>query len=337
MSRKLLYVERKPFESVSIEKAFKEIALNLSDDLTPEFQQLSYGNRFSDTVRNLLFFRRQQADIYHITGQIHYIALRFPKRSTVLSIMDVRFLYRAPGLRRWLLKKLYLDWPVKRLRYITAISEETKREIVKYTGCSEDKITVLDLPLVVEIDRHPPKAFDQLNPTILQVGTMENKNIPNLAKGLRGVTCRLRIIGKMRPAQHQVLAENEILYENSFDLTEAELRDEYRFADIIAFCSVYEGFGLPIIEAQSMRKPVITSNLSPMIETSGGAAYLADPHDPASIREGILKIIGDPLYRERLIADGTQNVRRFQPDAVARQYEDYYRSILLETERERAA
>jgi glycosyltransferase involved in cell wall biosynthesis len=242
--------------------------------------------------------------------------------------MDVRFMYREPGLRRWLLKKLYLDWPVNRLRYITAISEETKREIVKYTSCDPAKVTVLDLPLPVEIDKSEPPQFNAEKPTILQVGTMENKNIPNLARALSGLTCRLRLIGKMTDAQHTVLTENDVEYENAFDLSEEQLRDEYRNADIAAFCSTYEGFGLPIIEAQSMRKPVITSNVSPMPETSGGAAYLADPQVPDSIRAGIVKIIEDPQYRERLIADGLENVRRFAPTVVAKQYDEYYRSIL---------
>jgi glycosyltransferase involved in cell wall biosynthesis len=335
MSHKLLFVERKPFESVSIEKAFKQIAANLSGEFEVEFQQVPYGNRFSDTLKNLLFFRKRPADLYHITGQIHYIALLFRPENTVLSIMDVRFLYGKAGARRWLLKKLYLDWPVDRLRYITAISEKTKEEIIKYSGCSPDKVTVLDLPQVIEIDEQPPLPFNSETPVILQVGTMENKNIPNLARALNGLTCKLRVIGNMTGGQFDVLKENGIEYENAFDLSEDELREEYRSADLIAFCSTFEGFGLPIIEAQSMRKPVITSNLSPMIETSGGAAYLADPFDVSSIREGIEKIISDVGYRERLIQDGLENVKRFEAAVVARQYEEYYDRIIADLSRQR--
>ena len=119
-------MERKPSEFVSIEKAFREIAGALSDDFEVGFQQVTYGNHFSDALRNLLFFRKMKADVYHLTGHIHYIALLFARADTVLSIMDVRFLYNATGLRYWLLKKLYLDWPIRKLDFVTAISEQTK-------------------------------------------------------------------------------------------------------------------------------------------------------------------------------------------------------------------
>lgn len=328
MGKKIIYVERKPSEFVSIEKAFRAVAENLSDEFDPVFQQVPYGNRFLDTIRNLLFFRKLNADVYHITGHIHYISLLFSPRNTVLSIMDVRFLYIPDGFRRWLLKKLYLDWPMRRMKYVTAISEQTKAEIIRFTGCDEGKVNVLALPLLIEVDTGEDTEFNSEKPTILQVGTMENKNVPNLVRALRGIECRLRIIGRLSQEQIEVLQDEHIEFESAFDLTDEELRHEYRKADLVAFCSTYEGFGLPIIEAQSSRKPVITSNLSPMIETSGGAAFLADPTDVDSIRRGIQKIIKDREYREGLIEAGLKNVARFDPVTIAATYEILYRKIV---------
>src|SRR5688572_3145769 len=327
---KVGYIERKFHRWVSIEKAFRQIAKALPDGrFETTFEQLPHLNNASGTLKNLLFFRPgAKADIYHMTGQAHYIALVLPRKRTVLSIMDIRFLYMYRGLRRFVLKKLLLDLPVKRIDHITAISEETKREIVRYTGCAPEKIRVLDLPLFDEFEPGDDVPFNSAKPRILQVGTTDNKNIPNLARALRGLDCRLVIIGRLDKTQLEVLQENEIDLENRFDLDDDELKEEYRKADLVIFCSTYEGFGLPIIEAQSMRKPVVTSDLSPMAETAGGGAALADPHEVASIRNAIVKVINDPEYRAKIVRKGAENVSRFEPRTVAAQYAELYEEIL---------
>jgi glycosyltransferase involved in cell wall biosynthesis len=328
MKTRILFVERKFNQYVSIEKAFREIAESLSDEFEWEFQQLPYGNSFLDTLKNLLFFRKKKADIYHITGHVHYIALLFSPKNTVLSIMDVRFLYMPEGLKRFILKKLYLDLPVKRLKYITAISEKTREEILLHSGCEENKVRTLELPLFKHIHKGTGKNFNKEKPTILQIGTMPNKNIPNLARALKGIKCKLKIIGRMNNELISVLEENQIDFENAFDLDDEQVRKEYEEADILTYCSLFEGFGLPIIEAQAMHKAVITSNLSPMKEASGDGAFLADPNDFLSIREGIQKIIDDDIYRKGLIEKGLENIKRYKPELVARQYEKLYKEIL---------
>ncbi|MEJ7846705.1 MAG: glycosyltransferase [Pyrinomonadaceae bacterium] len=328
MKIKVLYVERKAHEFVSIEKAFRQVAACVSDRFETGFQQLPYGFSFVDTIKNLLLFKKQKADIYHITGHVHYISLLFSPRNTVLSIMDLRFLDAKSGVRRFLLKKLYLDLPVKRLCFITAISEQTRQEILLHTKCSEEKVRTLDLPLLDHLHSDVRIPFNHDKPRILQVGTMANKNVPNLVRALNGLACKLVIIGRIDDALTALLQENRIDFENKFDLSDAELRNEYEQADIVAYCSTYEGFGLPIIEAQSMRKPVITSDLSPMKETSGGAAVLIDPADFLSIREGIQKIIADAAFRTKLIEAGVGNIERFNPAAVASDYEALYSEML---------
>jgi glycosyltransferase involved in cell wall biosynthesis len=104
--------------------------------------------------------------------------------------------------------------------------------------------------------------------------------------------------------------------------------NEYRNADIVAFCSTYEGFGLPIIEAQAMRTPVVVSNLSPMNAVAGAGAAFVDPYEVASIRAGILKIIDDAEYRDDVVRTGTNNSKRFDSADIALQYADIYRQII---------
>ncbi len=328
MAIRVLYIERKTSEYVSIERAFRSIASSLAKDVNYEFQQAPFGPRIWHTIGNLLFFRKKRADIYHITGAVHYLALVLPRRRTILSIMDCRFLYDESGLRYWLLKKLYLDWPLRRASRITAISEQTKREIIQYSGCPEEMIKVLELPLTLETDSDAQPQFNEQLPTILQVGTMPNKNVPNVARAIRGLTVRLKLIGRVDPDLEAVLKENGIDYDFDFELTDEEMHEEYRKCDLVVFCSKFEGFGLPIIEGQSMGKPVITSNLSPMTETAGSGALLVDPEDVDAIRAAVLQIVNDRDLRNELIKAGYENVDRFSPRTIANRYESLYRELL---------
>lgn len=332
--KKILFIERKLDEFVSIERVFRQVAGNLSDStFEGGFQKLKFGNSISGIIKNLLLFKKKEADIYHITGHIHYMALVFPRNKTILTIHDLRFLHTKNKIRRFFLKKLFLDWPVRKLKYLTVISESTKKELLVVTKCEADKIIVIENPLDdTLVSNGIVRGFNNECPTILQIGTMENKNIPALIEALEGINCKLRVIGKLNEKQTQLLAKSEICFENRYEINDQEMRSEYENADIIAFCSTYEGFGLPIIESQAMRKPVITSNLSPMREVSGGAAYLADPFDHLSIREGINKIIHNKKYRENLIKRGIENINRFNSESIARKYETLYEEILLANE-----
>jgi glycosyltransferase involved in cell wall biosynthesis len=332
MKPKIVFVERKFWESVSLEKVFAQINKSIpKDKFETSFVQLPYLNNFLGIVKNFIFFKKPEADIYHITGHIHYIALILPKKKTVLTIADLTILRTRKGLRRFIIKKLFFDLPVKKIKYITAISEATKNEIVQSTNCEREKIRVIEVPLQDILYLKTKKTFNTRCPTILQIGTAPHKNIANLVKALKSINCRLRIIGKLSEELLNELKISEIDFTNDYDLDDGEIKDEYQKADIVAFCSIYEGFGLPIIEAQAMRTPVVTSNISPMKEVAGGGAVLVNPKNILSIRDGILRIIDDESLRNNLIAQGLKNIKRFETSRVAAQYENLYREI-IETE-----
>ncbi len=330
--RRVLYVERKRDFGVSIENVFRQVASGLSPSrFQADFQQAPYGTGLFGLIRNLIAFKPRPADIYHITGEVHYLAFLLPRERTALTVHDLRFLHDRKGLRRFLLKKLFLDWPIKRLRYITAISPATRDEILRHTACDPAKVEVIENPLREIFIAASEKPFEKEQPVILHIGITPNKNIPNLIRAIEGLPCRLVIIGVIEDVVRKLLERHNIDFENRPAVTDAELVQEYERADIVAFASTYEGFGLPIIEAQAMRKAVVTSDLSPMREVAGGGAILVDPYDPTSIRRGIEAVIHDDALRAEIIETGVRNLQRFSPAAASAKYEALYERILSDS------
>jgi glycosyltransferase involved in cell wall biosynthesis len=106
------------------------------------------------------------------------------------------------------------------------------------------------------------------------------------------------------------------------------MKEAYAEADIMIFPSTYEGFGLPIIEAQATGRPVLTSRLEPMRSVAGDAACLVDPYSVESIRNGIKRIIENESYRNELVEKGFSNIKRFQLGNVTKLYTDLYHELI---------
>ena len=172
-----------------------------------------------------------------------------------------------------------------------------------------------------------PKTFPAGEPRILHIGTGANKNLERLAEALRGYSLHAADCRPPERRARERLAAGGAAYaiENFFDVSDAGMIDLYEQADMVAFVSLAEGFGMPIIEAQSIGRPVLTSNRSPMREVAGAGACLVDPCDVAEIRRGLSRIIDDQTYRERLLRAGFANAERFTPQRIAQQYAELYR------------
>ncbi len=324
MSLQVTFIARRHADTPSIERVFAQLASTLKKrGVNVENKTLPFGNGFLSIIRNLASFRPKNDGIFHITGHIHYIALVLPRDRTILTVHDLNILKFRKGLRRFVLKKLLFDWPVKRLSTVVVVSNATREELVRETGCSSDKIAVIYNP-VPESYLPSAKEGPVAQPVLLQIGTAKHKNLERVIEAVSGMECELRIVGELDANHLDLLRENSIVFTNLATLDDAGMLSEYQRADIIVFCSLYEGFGMPIIEAQAVGRPVITSDLDPMREVAGDAAVLVDPLNATSIRSGIDKLIKDESFRQELVQRGFKNCTRFSAEHCADQYMTFY-------------
>jgi glycosyltransferase involved in cell wall biosynthesis len=325
----LTYFFRKKRKSAfSIEELFEVILLNLPHNLQYKTCHLPEEGAKPQVIwKNGLFARKQQSEVNHITGEVHYLAFFLPKEKTILTIHDLRPLYRGNLLKRFILKQLWFYGPVKAAGYVTVISETTRKDLLKHIPGIEKKVHVIPNCLS-PVFTFSLKAFNTELPRVLHLGTKENKNLERLIKALEGVRCHLRIIGPLNEKQEELLKEHEITYSCDANLNQEQIVAEYKSADIISFVSLQEGFGMPIIEAQATGRPVVTSNTSSMPEVAGEGALLVDPENVEDIKKAIIRLIEDEQLRRDLIEKGQKNIQRFQPKAVAAKYAELYRKIV---------
>ena len=161
----------------------------------------------------------------------------------------------------------------------------------------------------------------------MHIGTAPNKNLDRVIEALKGVPCCLRVVGRRLEKYEYLLSKSGLNYLYRSNLSDEEVLMEYKQADIISFPSLYEGFGMPIIEGQAIGRVVLTSALNPMKEIGGDAALFVDPYSVNEIRQGFLTLINDDGLRNRLIVKGIHNVERFRADKIANQYSMLYQKI----------
>jgi glycosyltransferase involved in cell wall biosynthesis len=309
----------------SIEGLFRTIAGALPRDVSViEYVAGPRSRAFAD-ARAL---RALKCDVYHVTGDVNYLALLLPGSRTVLTVHDLGHLLNdLTGVRKAVYRLFWFAWPIRHVRAVTAISEETRARLEHHIG-SAKRFEVIPNCYGAQFRRGgdgPPVGG---KPRILQVGTRPHKNLDRVIEALAGLECRLVVVGPISEAQRARLDALRIEFESHVDIAADELVALYNAADVVCFASTHEGFGLPIIEAQAVGVPVVTSALKPMCDVAGDSARLVDPHDVESIREGIADVLARREYRDELVARGELNARRYSPDAVAARYAALYRRIV---------
>lgn len=312
----------------SIERLYEDVRNALPPDMQAiEWSCRSPSRGIFPRLRDAWAARRAQGDVNHVTGDTHYLTYFLDKSRTVLTVHDLVTIERSTGLKRWVFWFFWFWLPVMRSRLVITVSETTRQALLKAVRCDPSKVVVIHNPVSEEF-RPSPKEFNVACPRILQVGTKSNKNIPRVAQALAGLPCKMVIVGPLTEDLKRKLEEQGVDYENHVGLSREALLEQYIKADMLIFASTYEGFGLPIVEANALGRPVISSNLSPMTEVANGAACLVDPFDAMSIGAGVKRVMEDYFFRGSLVEAGYMNAKRFRPETVARQYVSIYKSIV---------
>lgn len=264
-------------------------------------------------------------DVVHITGGEYYL-IPYLKghHKLIVTVHDLGFFTNF----RLTLRTLMLYWlwikPLRKADCVTCISEKTMEEVKKYVHFAPGQICTIHNPVGKEF-RYKPKEFNAACPVVLQIGTRPHKNLNNTILALKDFPCHLRIIGHLTKEQELLLETYHINYSSDSNLTDKEIIQEYEQCDIVNFPSLYEGFGMSVIEGQAVGRVVVTSNLSPMKEIAGNAAVLVDPTNPSSILEGYKEAV---VKHVSMIKAGKENVKQFKIDVIIQEYYSTYKKII---------
>nr|WP_321453622.1 glycosyltransferase [uncultured Carboxylicivirga sp.] len=281
-------------------------------------------------LSNIFYTRRLSNDILHITGDIHYTAI-LSCAPTILTIHDTKSL-----LRGTLVVKIYkyLLWfliPSFFINRITVISEQTYKEVRRLLPFyNKANISIIPNPINLELfaSKVDSDLRDEIEfPYALHIGAKTNKNLERTARGIAKLGLNLVIIGNLSEEQVQYLNSITNLYWQNFtNLLYSDIVWLYQNSFFVTFISTYEGFGMPVLEAQAAGVPIVTSNIAPMNKIAGSGAIYVDPLSEQSIYEGYRKCYNKEKRKE-LINKGRNNVKIYSLDSVVSQYINLYKSL----------
>ncbi len=323
-------------------------ALSARDDFTLQ------GSRWPTESRSVRILWEQlvwpwQARKLDLMHSMAFVVPLWAPCPTVVTVYDLSFLHfpeRFPALQRW-----YLTSQTRRscraAQRVITISESSKQDVHDYFGVPLSQIDVV-VPGVNDRYRPlPPEqvtAFRQANQLperfILHVGTLQpRKNIPTLLEALAKLedkTVQLVLAGGKGWLYDEIFAHIKALDLVDRVIFPGYVADEdlplwYNAASLFAFPSVYEGFGMPVVEAMACGTPVAASNASSIPEAVGNAGLLFNPQDAAELADRIASVLHDSDLSATMRAKGLQHASRFSWEEAGRETAVIYHQILNET------
>ena len=289
-------------------------------------------------IKNLDF------DIVHDLSQVSPFLFSSSSKK-ILTIHDLTpvLFPETHGLIHAYMQKHVVPMTLKNIQIIIADSENTKRDIANYFKISDDKIKVVYIGIDEKFRpsanaRNIREKYNIGDYFILYVGTLEpRKNIPTLIRAFyiaqkKGVNCKLIIAGGegwkyqgIYKAVEDLKLSNSIIFLGY--VPDDDLPQLYSAADLFIYPSLYEGFGLPPLEAMACGCPVISSNTSSLPEVVGEAGLMVNPYDADEIANAIYKGLNDEKLREKMIEKGLERAKTFSWKKCAEKTLEVYESV----------
>ena len=272
-------------------------------------------------------------DLYWgLSGELPFGIHRKPVK-TVVTMHDAIFmrypeLYSA-GYRRLFARKV--QYACDHANLIIAISEQTKRDLIEFFHADESKIRVVYQgcnhrfrePVTASQQSAVRERYALPEHYVLTVGAIEpRKNLQNLIEAMNKASIKLPLVavgGKSAYAEQmaQLAQQRGVELRYLHGLPFEDLPAVYKMADVFCYPSIFEGFGIPILEAMCIGTPVLTSTGSCFAETGGEAALYADPYQPEQIGAQLSRILSDAALRESMRTKGLAQAVHFTDEQVA--------------------
>ncbi len=291
--------------------------------------------------------RKQQIQVYH--GLSHEIPVGLPQTGikSVVTIHDLIFKHYPDYFPFWD-RQIYdakFSYSCKHADAVVAISESTKDDIVRFFDISPEKIEVIyqtchdrfKTPLPEHTLRAVMEQYDLPENFMLYVGSIiPRKNLLGIVEAMsmmpKDFYLPLVVIGNGKSYKKKVLQHlRKHRLEKYVHFPKVRYEDLpalYQNAEVFLYPSYYEGFGIPIIEALYSQTPVLTTNVSSLPEAAGPGAHYVHPEHSPEIAEGIKSILGDTVYREKLVEEGYDYVQKFDSEPTTQAMMNLYRRIL---------
>lgn len=296
--------------------------------ITPKYSLLKAIWRSWLVTKNL---KKEKIDIYHgLSNEIPFGIHKTGIKSvvTIHDLINKRYPENYQLIDRWIYD-LKLRYAQKYADVIITVSEQTKKDIVKYYNTNETKIKVIP----IGIAQRQIKPVESPSPYILCVSSFtKRKNLKALVQAFKSIEdkdIKLKIVGSYGETANEIqsLAKKDPRIELHFNISNEELNDLYTKCQFCVYPSLFEGFGIPILEAFSYGKAIATSNISSMPEVGKDAALYFNPNDPNHIREAIIQLMDNDTRNEHVKKIPT-TLKSFDNHVLINAYKSVYSKLM---------